>query len=366
MHRDVAPFLMDVGQGPRWKATIFYYTLAALICYGHFLKQLWSFLKGPFKFFRVQDRSHLDKTDPVPGVVHDYVNANGIIIHAVSLKRQPHKPLMLFLHGFPEFWYTWRHQLKAFAEDYDAVAIDMRGYGDSSKPRGVHNYDLDLLAADISAVVGALGHRSATLVAHDWGGGVAWVVAGMFPEVVDRLVVFAGPHLGLVTKNASWSQLIRSFYILLFQAPLIPEQGFKANDFKQLAMVLKPGTPYGPVSSTAMSSKDIEWYKHAFGKKGAATATVNYYRALLPMFTYAPLPRVWDALRRIVRMPVCAVMADKDIALEPSLMDNLEKVAPVSETHILKDCSHWIPVDQPDTVSNLIREFCEKHPLKRD
>ncbi|KAF5836584.1 Alpha/Beta hydrolase protein [Dunaliella salina] len=172
MQRDVAPFLVDVGQRPRWKATVFYYTLAALIAYWNFLKLLWSFLKGPFRFFSKQDRSHLDNVDPLPGVVHDYVDANGIRLHAVSLKRQPHKPLMLFLHGFPEYWYTWRHQLRAFAGDFDAVAIDMRGYGDSSKPQGVHNYDLDLLAEDISAVVRALGHRSCTLVAHDWVSGL--------------------------------------------------------------------------------------------------------------------------------------------------------------------------------------------------
>ncbi|KAF5836583.1 Alpha/Beta hydrolase protein [Dunaliella salina] len=162
------------------------------------------------------------------------------------------------------------------------------------------------------------------------------------------------------------SNCFRSLYVLSFQAPVIPELSLRRQDYKLLAVILKPGTSFGPVSPTAMSSMDIELYKHAFEKKGAATAALNYYRALLPLITYAPLPRVWEALRRILRMPVCAAMADNDLALEPSLMDNLEKVAPISETHLFKNCSHWMPFDQPDAVSNLIREFCKKHPLKND
>lgn len=107
-------------------------------------------------------------------------------IHAVSLGRQPHKPLMLFLHGCPEFWYSWRKQLRHYSLHYDAVAIDMRGYGQSDKPAGVASYALDVLASDVREVVRALGHERCVLVAHDWGGIVAWLVAGMYPEIVDR------------------------------------------------------------------------------------------------------------------------------------------------------------------------------------
>jgi len=133
---------------------------------------------------------------------------NGVRLHYV-LKGSGDK-LLLFLHGFPEFWYAWRHQLEFFsARGYKCVAVDMRGYNESDKPRGVSAYDRDLLMDDVRDLVAALGHQSCTLVAHDWGGIVAWDVVRKYPDIFERLVILNSPHPILFLRNMSHEQLFK-------------------------------------------------------------------------------------------------------------------------------------------------------------
>jgi hypothetical protein len=131
---------------------------------------------------------------------HQYVTANGIKFHYVSAGDNS-KPLMLLLHGFPEFWFSWRYQLKAFSKDYHVVAIDMRGYGETDKPPNKLDYRIELLVQDIAELIPALGHSSCVLCAHDWGGGVAWFVAMKYPELVDRLIIMNCPHFKVFQQN---------------------------------------------------------------------------------------------------------------------------------------------------------------------
>lgn len=168
----------------------------------------------------------LQRPDPEPlpplpfQLQEEYLDVGGgVRLHTVSPGRRPDKPLMLFVHGFPETWYSWRHQMAAFNDgSYDVVAIDMRGYNKSDKPRGVAAYALPRLAADVNAIVHALGHERCTLVAHDWGGLVAWLTAGTYgTSLVERLVIMGSPHAGVFKTNMTPQQQMRSSYMLLFQ-----------------------------------------------------------------------------------------------------------------------------------------------------
>ncbi|GAX76007.1 hypothetical protein CEUSTIGMA_g3450.t1 [Chlamydomonas eustigma] len=279
-------------------------------------------------------------------------------IHIVSPKRKPTKQLILFVHGFPECWYSWRHQMEEFKDDYDTVAMDMRGYNLSDIPEGVDSYSLDKLISDIPALVRALGHTSCTLVAHDWGGVVAWLVAAGYPEIVERLVVMAAPHLGLSQTNISIAQALKSWYMIFFQMPYLPELVLQRKDCDFLRMSFRDG-PMGVVNKHRITDEDIQIFKNSFKRPGAITAAINYYRALLRHMTIRPISSVWSCMRRRIEVPVLLLWGKRDGALGVELIYNIKEVAPKVETEML-DCSHWVQQDEPDEVNSLMRKFLEK------
>src|SRR5204863_6767394 len=153
---------------------------------------------------------------------HEFVEANGIRFHYVTAGEGP---LVLLLHGFPQFWYAWRHQIPALAQRFKVVAPDLRGYGDTDKPPRVADYRTGVLAADVAALVKALGYDRAHVVGHDWGGGVAWMTALEQSQVVDKLAVLNCPHPKPFSKalRSNLRQLARSWYMFFFQIPALPE-----------------------------------------------------------------------------------------------------------------------------------------------
>ena len=148
---------------------------------------------------------------------HDFITTNGIRLHYVT---QGSGPLMLFLHGFPEFWYSWRHQIPEFAKDYKVVAIDLRGYNDSDKPADSTAYSMPEFINDVQGVITGLGYERCVLVGHDWGGAIAWSFAYAHPEMVERLIVLNIPHPakfaeGLRTPSNFFAVGISSFFNFL-------------------------------------------------------------------------------------------------------------------------------------------------------
>ncbi|HEY9629970.1 MAG TPA: alpha/beta fold hydrolase [Coleofasciculaceae cyanobacterium] len=232
---------------------------------------------------------------------HDSITTQGVRLHYVT---QGEGELMLLLHGFPEFWYSWRHQIPEFAQTYKVVAIDLRGYNESDKPADPKAYGMSTLIADVEGVIRGLGYDRCILVGHDWGGAIAWNFAYAHPEMCDRLIVLNLPHpakfaAGLRTLR----QLLKSWYIFFFQIPALPELCLRANNYQVIANAFAGMA----IDKTAFSAADLDAYKAAAAKPGALTAMVNYYRNIFR----SQINRSWGVLK----VPTLLIWGEQDIAL---------------------------------------------------
>src|SRR5919202_5732283 len=235
-------------------------------------------------------------------LVHRYAELGDVRLHYVEAGTGP---LVILLHGFPEFWYSWRHQITALATaGYHAVAPDMRGYNLSDKPSAVHDYRIDLLARDVARLIRACGAERATVVGHDWGAGVAWQFAMSYPTMLDRLVIMNVPHpIQFLRGMRTWRQLRKSWYIFFFQIPRLPEAILSAGDFSMVRRIFRSD----PARTDAFMEEDIDWYIGALRVPGALTGAINYYRALFrrnPVKTRGSLKRI-DA-------PVLVIWGERD------------------------------------------------------
>lgn len=275
---------------------------------------------------------------------HDYIYTNGIKLHYVT---QGEGPLMLMLHGFPEFWYSWRHLIPEFAKDYKVVALDLRGYNDSDKPSAQSAYVMDEFIKDIEGVIKGFGYSSCVLVGHDWGGAIAWCFAYAHPEMVEKLIVMNIPHpakfaAGLTTPQ----QLLRSSYMFFFQLPFIPELQLQLNDYAAIETAFKGMA----VDKTAFTEADINAYKDAAAKRGALTAMLNYYRNI---FQHGLINRSWGVLD----VPTLMIWGESDTALGKELTYGTETFVKDFQIKYIPNCSHWVQQEQPQLVIQYMREW---------
>jgi pimeloyl-ACP methyl ester carboxylesterase len=278
---------------------------------------------------------------------HNYANVNGIRMHYVA---QGEGPLVVLLHGFPEFWYSWRHQIPFLAKKYRVVAPDMRGYNETDKPGA--GYDVDTLAEDIVCLIRHLGAEKAIVMAHDWGGGVAYHLAYRNPEVLDKLVIMNAPHPFHLMKalRSSGAQRRKSWYMFFFQLPLIPEASLKANNYYVIKRIFSRST----VRKEAFTGEDIEKYMEAWGKPGALNRGINYYRMAFRKGT--GLWRFYQGKK--IQAPTLIIWGEKDAFLGMELTRDLEQysAAPLSIKHIPK-CGHWVQQEAPEEVNRYLGEF---------
>ncbi len=274
------------------------------------------------------------------------VDVGEVELHCVEAGQGP---LVVLLHGFPEFWYSWRHQITALAEaGFRVVAPDMRGYNTSERPAGVSDYSAGRLAGDIAGLIRALGAEQAHVVGHDWGAAVAYYVAMWHPEVVDRLVICNVPHPKrfLVDGLRSPRQLRKSWYMFFFQVPGLAERLAARDDWSALKRALRAG------SRGTFSDQDLERYVRAWSQPGAITAMLNYYRAA---FRENPL----KATKRYV--PIAAatlvIWGDADIALGAELADPGPELVPDRRVEYLPGISHWVQSQAPERVNELLLGF---------
>jgi pimeloyl-ACP methyl ester carboxylesterase len=250
------------------------------------------------------------------------------------------------LHGFPEFWYSWRHQIPELAKDYKVVALDLRGYNESDKPPQQSAYMMSEFIKDVEGVIKGLGYDRCVLVGHDWGGAIAWNFAYAHPEMLERLIVLNIPHPAKFAEGMRIpQQLLRSSYVFFFQLPLLPELLLQASDYEAIANALTGMA----VDKSTFSTADIEAYKNAAAKRGALTAMLNYYRNALSNFRQQD----WSLLQ----VPTLMIWGEEDKALGKELSYGTEAYVRDFQIRYIPNCSHWVQQEQPELVNRYIREF---------
>jgi pimeloyl-ACP methyl ester carboxylesterase len=255
-------------------------------------------------------------------------------------------PLIVLLHGFPEFWYGWRLQIEPLAAaGFRVVAPDMRGYNLSSKPDGVAAYDTGPLAADIRGLVHERGAESALLVGHDWGGTVAWATAMNHPEVVDRLAILNAAHPRKLLQGLHHpGQLRKSWYFFFFQLPGVPESVVHANNWHFFRNFVDDASP-------AYTSEEIDRYVEAWSQPGAATGMINYYRSSVRQMNP-------EAQLRPISAPTLVIWGERDRFLGPELAEpDHDDVPNLDRVERLPDASHWVHHDEHARVTQLLVDF---------
>jgi pimeloyl-ACP methyl ester carboxylesterase len=278
--------------------------------------------------------------------VHEgYADIGDVRLHYVETGEGP---LVVLLHGFPEFWYGWRLQIKPLAAaGYRVVAPDMRGYNLSSRPKGVKAYDTDHLTADIRGLIQECGGESAQLVGHDWGGSVAWATAMKYPEVVDRLAILNAAHPRKLSQGLHHpSQLRKSWYFFFFNLPDLPESVVCADHWHFFRHFLHDARP-------AYTPEEIDHYIEAWSQPGAATGMINYYRS-----SVRTSPKKAEAALRPISAPTLVIWGEGDQYLGPELAEpEHDDVPNLDRVERLPDASHWVHHDEAERVTQLLTDF---------
>jgi pimeloyl-ACP methyl ester carboxylesterase len=278
---------------------------------------------------------------------HSYIETNGIRLHVVQAGPQSGTPVVL-LHGFPEFWYGWRLQIPALVEAGCRVIIpDQRGYNLSDKPEGVKTFSMDELVKDVIGLIDALGYEKVNLVGHDWGAAVAWVVANQHPERLHRLGILNVPHPEVMKRflKRDLEQLRRSWYILFFQLPWLPEALMRAQDWSAMVRALRDSG-----KAHTFTDADIEKYKEAWSQPGALTAMLNWYRAAARY----QMPDMKDAL---IRVPTLMMWGMKDVALSHRLARPSMDYCEEGNLILFPEATHWVQLDEADSVNHYLADF---------
>jgi pimeloyl-ACP methyl ester carboxylesterase len=290
---------------------------------------------------------------------HEYATANGVRLHYA---RAGQGKLMLFLHGFPEYWYAWRRQLPEFGKDHLTVAPDMRGYNLSEKPAELEKYRVSELVEDVRALAAHLnGGRPFVLVGHDWGGAIAWAFAIRHPALVEKLIIVNAPHPGVFERelDRNPAQQQASQYMLLFRSPQA-ESTLAANNYAPLV----EGVLGDLLRTGVLTEADKQAYLAAWSQPGALTGGLNYYRAAR---VGPPVEGRRDSIASgleltsfTVNVPTLVIWGEKDTALLLGNLDGLEGFVPDLTVKRIPDGSHWVVHEKPDEVNRLIRDFLRR------
>ncbi len=273
-----------------------------------------------------------------------FFEVNGIRLHA-AIAGPPEGKVILFLHGFPEFSLGWKKQLLFFAEKgFRVIAPDQRGYNLSSKPKGVKAYRNENLVADIVGLIGQLSTQKIILAGHDWGGGVAWEVAGQHPGLIEKLIILNMPHLRVMgdTLKSNLRQLLKSWYFGFFQVPLLPEWFIRLFNFRLLEKSM-----IRTANKNTFFRSDIAQYKAAWRNPGALKAMVNWYRAYKSSK---------PAQKRIL-VPTLILWGKKDKFLLSEMAEKSNLLCAKGKLIVLEDATHWLHHEKSARVNQLILNF---------
>jgi pimeloyl-ACP methyl ester carboxylesterase len=278
---------------------------------------------------------------------HRDIVTNGIRMHYVT---QGEGPLIVLLHGFPEFWYSWRFQIPFLAgHGYTVVAPDLRGYNNTDRPR--KGYDIPTLLRDIEGLIKGLGQQKAVIVGHDWGGALAWSFAINYPAMTERLIVMNAPHpAAMMREMRTIKQLRKSWYIFAFQLPWLPEYLLGRNHAYEIGRMLR-GAAF---QKTAFPVEEMAKYQEAMSRPGAIKAALSYYRQL---FRHPSVSSNRSDTR--ISAPTLLIWGEQDIALGIELTTGLERWVNDIEIKRIPDSGHWVQQEQPDKVNQYMLEFLQ-------
>lgn len=271
-----------------------------------------------------------------------YFDLPGLRLHA-AVAGPSDGPLVILLHGFPEFWYSWRRQIPALAAaGFRVVAPDQRGYNltDKAPP-----FDTDTLSQDIVHLMEACGRTSACVAGHDWGAAVAWALAGRFPHRVDRLAILNVPHPAVMVRNifgGNWRQLARSWYIFFFQIPSLPELMLTADRCRSLRAALS-----GTAQPGTFTPANLDQYVAAWSQPGALPAMLGWYRAA----ARAALTRRPLAPAQRLSMPALILWGERDAALGVELAEESLAFLENGRLRRFPEATHWVHQDCSDEVT---------------
>lgn len=285
--------------------------------------------------------------ESIPDIEHRYVETNSVRLHVVQAGPQD-GPVAILLHGFPEFWYGWRHQIGPLAQaGFRVWAPDQRGYNLSDKPKGIAAYQLDELSKDVLGLITAAGRKKVFLVGHDWGAAVAWWVAIHYPQRLEKLCILNVPHPAVMSRmlRRSPAQLRKSWYIFFFQIPALPEAILRANDWERAVEMLTRSSKPGTFIKT-----DLEQYRRAWWQKGAMTSMINWYRALM---RFQPSPPA--DLR--VHVPTLMLWGVNDIALGREMAAPSIELCDDGRLVFFETATHWVQHDEAAHVNRLLVEM---------
>jgi epoxide hydrolase 4 len=287
--------------------------------------------------------------EPAATAREHYAEVNGVRLHYVQAGKGP---LILFLHGFPEFWYAWNDLLPEFAKDHTAVAVDMRGYNLSSMPDTVSAYQIPILVEDVRALAEKLCAKRFALVGHDWGGVIAWEFAASHPEMLEKLVIINAPHPAIFARELANNpeQQKASAYFNFFASPEA-EATLRQNDYAGLKQIV-----FGTWTKEEDRNKYLESWKRGL------TGGLNYYRAAglrSPMRGERPDTSHFLVPKNAITVPTLVIWGQEDTALLPGNLDGLDEYVKVLQIERVANAGHWIVHQQPVTVTHAMRRFLQ-------
>ncbi|MFQ5666930.1 MAG: alpha/beta fold hydrolase [Candidatus Binatia bacterium] len=286
----------------------------------------------------------------VNGIQHQCVRANGLRFHVASCGDGDR--LALCLHGFPECWYSWRYQLPLLARlGYRAWAPDLRGYGESERPARREDYAIERLLEDVAGLIDVSNTHSTLLVGHDWGALIAWYFAMRQQRPVDRLVIMNVPHPAVMERAIrSWRQLARSWYVLFFQMPRVPETLLRARNCRAVGDAFRSMA----VDTSRFPDEVLQVYRDNAARPDALTAMINYYRALV---------RGGGAARQrslgypAIDTPTLMIWGEHDTALGKETTYGTDAYVRNLTLRYLPRASHWVQQDAPETVNAMLEAW---------
>jgi pimeloyl-ACP methyl ester carboxylesterase len=263
--------------------------------------------------------------------------------------------LALLLHGFPESWFSWREQMPLLARlGYRVWAPDLRGYGASDKPSGVRSYRLEELVADVAGLIDAAKAKEVVLIAHDWGGAIAWELMERRTRPVDRLVVLNIPHPRILAKHLfrPGPQILRSWYMFFFQLPWVPEWYLAKDDYRGIRGAFRSMA----IDRSRFPKEVLDVYRDNAAQPGALSAMLHYYRAALRRPTRIRTVRA-TAERSKIEAPTLMIWGEEDKALGKELTFGTEDYVADLTVRYLPRVSHWVQQEAPETVNAMLEAW---------